>query len=209
MNFFDRTDNYFYNKTKKDFVYIILLIVFLIGFVFFYLIYPAAEKYKNTQMTKYQNLSTQIQQLRVKFNVYNAKITLLSRKAKEEQNRLNILIKKKVFYTELANLLDFAEFDQYKWANIVKDTVQEAKNKGMAVKSVTNKTYNVDIKTGKKMPDIVKRMDIGINLTGKYKNFIYYLYNYENKKELIRVKEMNITSPSQFYVKFSVYGYDK
>jgi hypothetical protein len=105
--------------------------------------------------------------------------------------------------------LDFAEFDQYKWANIVRSTVKDAKNKGMIVKGVTNKIYDVKIKTGKKMPDIVKRMDIGISLEGKYKNFIYYLYSYENRKELIRVKEMNITSPATFVVTFSVYGYNK
>jgi hypothetical protein len=114
-----------------------------------------------------------------------------------------------MFYTELANLLDFAEFDQYKWANLVRETVTDAKNKGMEVTKVENQIYDINTTKNDEMPEIVKRMDIGIELEGKYKNFIYYLYNYENRKELIRVKEMKITSPSTFYVKFSVYGYDR
>jgi hypothetical protein len=209
MKFFDKIDAYFEERPKKDFVYSVILAVFVLGFLIYYFIFPVASKYAQTQEKKYDNLVTQLSNLKVRLNVYNARISLLSRKIKEKQNELASLNKKKIFYSELVNLLDFAEFDQYKWANIVRSTVKDAKNKGMIVKGVTNKIYDVKIKTGKKMPDIVKRMDIGISLEGKYKNFIYYLYSYENRKELIRVKEMNITSPATFVVTFSVYGYNK
>jgi predicted nuclease with TOPRIM domain len=139
-----------------------------------------------------------------------ARVSLLNKKVKEKQSKLTTLKKQKMFYEELANLLDFAEFDQYKWANLVQETVIDAKKKGLDVTKVENQLYNINYtNVNKNFPDITKRMDIAIEVEGKYKNFIYYLYNYENRKELIRVKEMKITSPSTFYVKFSIYGYNR
>jgi Tfp pilus assembly protein PilO len=215
MSVFNKIDNYFYSRQKKEFVYMVILAVFLIGFVIYYFLYPLAAEYKTKQEKKYSSLSTQYQVAKTSIRVLEARISLLNKKIKEKQSKVATLKKQKMFYTELANLLDFAEFDQYKWANLIRETVTDAKNKGMEVTKVENQIYDInttkkaDDKKLVKMPEIVKRMDIGIELEGKYNNFIYYLYNYENRKELIRVREMNITSPSTFYVKFSIYGYDQ
>ena len=213
MKLFDRIDEYFYSKTKKEFIYTILLFIILVAFIIYYFIYPIAQQYNKKQESQFHSLTTKLNNLKITNNVLQARINLLNKKIKQQTLELATLSKKKMFYNELANLLDFAEFDQYKWAKLVKDTVNDAKAKGMLVTNVENKIYDVNItnndKQTNKLPKIIKRMDIGIELEGKYKNFIYYLYNYENRKELIRVKEMKITSPSTFYVKFSVYGYDR
>jgi len=211
MKVLSSIDNYFYNKSKKEFIYFILLIIIVIGFIVYYFIYPLASNYYKKQYTQFQNLSTKLRNLEISNNVLKTKISFLNKKIKQQNLQLASLKKKKMFYDELANLLDFVKFDQYKWAKLVQNTVLDAKQKGMRVKNVENKIYDVNIttKNDKKLPSITKRMDIGIELEGKYKNFIYYLYNYEDKKELIRVNKMKITSPSTFYVKFSVYGYDK
>ncbi len=209
MKSFDRLDSYFYEKNKKDFIYLIILTVFLIGFIIYYFLYPVVVNYKIKEEKKYSNLTNQYHMLNTSIRVLQTRISVLNKQIKQKQSKVATLKKQKMFYTELANLLDFAEFDQYKWANLVRETVRDAKNKGMEVKKVENEIFDVNTTKKTKMPEIVKRMDIGIELVGKYKNFIYYLYNYENRKELIRVKEMKITSPSTFYIKFSVYGYDR
>ncbi|WP_457564672.1 hypothetical protein [Caminibacter sp.] len=209
MKVFERIDSYFYQRPKKEFIYILILIVLITGFLIYWFVFPAVEKYYAEQKQKFATLTNEFNNLQLRLNVFNARKTILAKKIKQNENKLASLQKKKIFYSELINLLDFAEFDQYKWANLVKSTVADAKSKGMIVKGITNKIYDVNITTGKEMPNIVKRMDIGISLEGKYKNFIYYLYSYEDRKELIRVKEMNITSPATFQVVFSVYGYNK
>lgn len=209
MKSFDRLDSYFYEKNKKDFIYLIILTVFLIGFIIYYFLYPVVVEYKMKEEKRYSNLTNQYHMLNTSIRVLQTRISVLNKQIKQKQSKVATLKKQKMFYTELANLLDFAEFDQYKWANLVRETVRDAKNKGMEVKKVENEIFDVNTTKKTKMPEIVKRMDIGIELVGKYKNFIYYLYNYENRKELIRVKEMKITSPSTFYIKFSVYGYDR
>jgi hypothetical protein len=215
MNLFEKIDNYFYERDKKEFLYTIVLIIGVIGFLIYYFVYPAIEEYKSKEEKSYQESLSKFQKLKTSIRVLEARVSVLNKKIKEKQNQLTILKKQKMFYTELANLLDFAEFDQYKWANFVRETVKDAKNKGLEVVKVENKIYdvNIDLKKGKKKSKnssfIVKRMDIAIQLEGKYKNFIYYLYNYENRKELARVEEMKILSPSNYYVKFSIYGYNK
>ena len=50
-------------------------------------------------------------------------------------------------------------------------------------------------------------MNFGLNLEGQYKNFIYYMYKYENIKPLIRVDNFQIKAPDKFYIEFSLYGY--
>ena len=81
-----------------------------------------------------------------------------------------------MFYEELANLLDFAEFDRYKWANIVQETVIDAKKKGLEVTKVENELYDINnTKSTNDFPDITKRMDIAIEVEGKYKNCLCYI----------------------------------
>jgi len=208
MNTFDKIDNYFYSKDKKELVYTIVLLILVIGFLIYYFIFPNIQTYKQAQEKKYSELQTKYNISKNTLRVLQIRVSVLNKQIKEKQIRLTALKKQKMFYDELANLLDFAEFDQHKWANFVKKSVIDAKNKGINVVKVENKIYKIN-QTNSDMPNIVKRMDIGIQLQGQYTNFIYYLYNYENRKELIRVNEMNITSPSTFYVKFSIYGYDR
>ncbi len=209
MNVLKNIDKYFEEKPQKEFIYFVLMIVILIAFLMYYFIYPLANKYESFEENRYNELITKINNLNVKLNVFMARKTILIKRNKEKKSLLASLEKKKIFYSELANLLDFAEFDQYKWANIVKSIVDSAKEKGLILKDVYNKIYDLNLSTGKDMPNIVKRMDIGVALKGSYRDFVYYLYGYENRKELIRVKDMNITSPTSFMVTFSIYGYNK
>jgi hypothetical protein len=219
MNVFNKIDNYFYERDKKDFFYTILAVVSLVGFIIYYFVYPMVSEYEKVQEEKYIKLTRKYKNTKNSIRALETRISILKRKIKKEENKVAILKKQKMFYTELANVLDFAEFDQYKWANLVKETVIDAKNKGLEVVKVENQIYDINTtkidnkknKTKKitNMPEIVKRMDIGIELEGKYRNFIDYLYKYENRKELIRVREMNLKAPSTFYIKFSIYGYDQ
>jgi hypothetical protein len=186
------------------------MIALVIGAIVYYVVLPSAKNYETTQKKVYSQLSEKYENMKTAINVYSLKVSVLSKKIEQMHSVLNSLRKKDMFYGELADLLDFARFDKNKWAQIVKNSVKNAKDNGLEVLKITNKTYDVKVKgKNKNMPHIVKRMDIGLKLRGKYKNFIYFLYNYENRKDLIRVNEMNITSPATFDVKFSIYGYDK
>ena len=132
---------------------------------------------------------------------------------KISRTKLINLKKQESFYEELTDLLDFARFNKQKWANYVKNLILDAKNEGMKVKLIENKIYDEDVNNTKlkNLPErlIVKKMSIGIELNGNYKNFIHYIYKYENLKDLLRIGAIKINSKNNYYVKFFLYGYKK
>ncbi len=201
-------DNYFYSRSKKEAVYIYLMIAILIGFIIFYFIYPKTKEYAIEQKKINADLLSKKINLETTQRIYQAKVTLLNKKIKELTSELEILKKQKTFYTELTSLLNFANFDQYKWAQLVKESVDAAKSEGMKVIKISNNLYD-DQNATKKTDFLVKRMDMDIYLRGDYKNFIFYVYNFENRKDLIKVSEMNVTSPTKYYLKISIYGFVK
>ena len=53
----------------------------------------------------------------------------------------NALKKRKDFYDELANLLDFVQFNSYKWGEFVKELVINAKKEGLKVLFLPDQLY--------------------------------------------------------------------
>jgi len=206
MNILKKIDKYFYEHSAKDALYVYLLIAVVIGFIMFYFIYPAAKKYSQTQQNLYTKLINDRQSLETTKNVLQARIAVLNKKIKELSTNLEQLKKQKIFYTELTSLLNFANFDQYKWAQLVKESVDAAKSEGMRVIKISNNIYD-DKNITKKSDFLVKRMDMDVRLKGDYKNFIFYIYNFENRKDLIKVSEINVTSPTDYGLKISIYGF--
>jgi hypothetical protein len=133
-----------------------------------------------------------------------AQIINLNKTIKELSLTKTTLHKQKLFFDDLVSLLDFAEFNKYKWASYVKNVVKDAKNEGLKLIDFKNKLYNNNDNNY-----INKKMDITVNVNGEYKNLIYYIYKYENTKELLRVNELNINDKGKYMIKFSLYGYKK
>jgi hypothetical protein len=194
-------DALFEGKSKKDILYLYASVVLAIGFIIFYFIYPMSASFKEKEEKKYKENTQKLSQLKSQKNVFNAQIIMLTKQIKQISLQKNSLQKQKVFFDDLLNLLDFIEFDKYKWADYFKHIVDGAKEEGLDLIDFTNKIYNND-------KNIVnKKMDIIIHTKGNYKNLISYIYRYENTKELIRVDELNITDKGDFMIKFVLYGY--
>ena len=215
MKLLDRIDNYFYEKgSKKELVYSIVLIVFVLGFLMFYYVLPIAKTFEEKAKSTYENVLSSLQREKVELNVLKAKKIQSQKKLQMISKQLNELKKEKIFFDELTNLMDFAQFNQARWAEFVKNIIIDAKNEGLRVKLVKNITINEDKnkKTSlKKLPKsiIVKKMSIGLKLNGNYINFIHFIYKYEDRKDLIRVEKMKVNGRNDYYVEFSLYGYEK
>jgi hypothetical protein len=137
-------DKFFYNKNKRDILYIHLMAIFLVGFVIFYFIYPLSSAFKNNQEKIYNRNIQVLDNLKVKKNVYLAQIVSLTKTIKKNSLIKNSLYKQKLFFDDLISLLDFAEFNKYKWAEFLKNIVQDAKNEGLKLISFENYFYNND-----------------------------------------------------------------
>jgi hypothetical protein len=204
MKYQNFLDKFFENKSKKDIIYIHIMAIFLIGFVIYYFIYPMSLSFKDIQRKTYnQNVQT-LNKLKLQKNIFTVQIVNLTKTIKKLSLAKNALKKQKFFFDDLISLLDFAEFNKYKWANYVKNIVQDSKNEGLKLTDFKNTLYNKDSDSF-----INKKMDLTISAEGKYKNLIYYIYKYENTKELLRVNELNISDKGKYLIKFSLYGYKK
>ena len=204
---FDKIDDYFISKTKKEFFYTILVIAFLIGFVFFYFINPKAMAYEKENVKKFDTIKSSLKESKIQLNVFKIRKRSLEKELKTINKKLTQLNKEKVFYSQLANLLDFAQFNKQKWAQFIKNIVLDAKAEGMEVESIENHTFEKKDKKINVNKFIMKKMDIVLSLSGNYKNFIHYMYKYENMKPLIRVEDFKISDINTYYIKFSLYGY--
>jgi hypothetical protein len=197
-------DKFFEKKNKKDILYIHIMTIFLIGFVIYYFIYPISFDFRTNQEKNYNQNIQSLNNLKTQKNVYISQIGMLNKTIKKLILTKNSLNKQKLFFDDLVSLLDFAEFNKYKWADYVKSIVYDAKNEGLKLIDFTN-TLNTD-KNGK---FINKKMDITVNINGEFKNLITYLYKYENTKELLRISELNGSDKGSFMIKYSLYGYEQ
>jgi len=213
MKLLDKIDKYFYEKeSKKEFFYALGAIVLALGFIIYYYIFPAVQNFDKQSKDQYNNLVSTLQRERVQLNVLKVKNIQSQKKLQTLNKELKQLKKEKMFFDELTNLMDFAEFNKERWAEFVKNVISDAKSEGLKVTLVENKIYDEnDKKEFKKLPSnlLVKKMSIGLKLKGNYINFIHFIYKYEDKKDLIRVEDMKIKDRHNYYVKFTLYGYEK
>jgi len=198
-------DKFFKNKTKKEIIYIHLITILLIGFIIYYFIYPISSDFKKREEKKFSQNTQTLNNLIVQKNVYIAQIANLNKNIKKLTLTKNSLYKQKIFFDDLVSLLDFSEFNKFKWAEYVKNIVYDSKEEGLKLIKFENSIYNDKNSSS----FINKKMDINVSVKGKFKNLIYYLYKYENTKELLRVNEINISDKGEFMIKYTLYGYEK
>jgi hypothetical protein len=203
MKLINEIDSYFYAKSLKDVLMFYLMILLVVGFVVFYFFYPNAKKYRDTQLNTYNKIKIQLQDLKTQKNVLNSQIIALEKRIKNLTLEKATLKKQKDFYNELANLLAFIDFNQYKWGEFVRNLVLNAKKEGLKVLGFTNKVYS------KNKGLINKKMEINLKVDGEYKNLLYLIYKYENLKDLLRVEKILIDKDKNFEIKFTLYGYEK
>ena len=203
MKILDRIDEYFSQKAQKDMIMIYVMVAMIVGFIVLYFLWPQAQEYRNREIKLFRKTQSQLNQLRIQKNILSSRIVLLKKRIKNLTLEKNGLKKQKDFYDELANLLDFVEFNQYKWGNFVKNLVFNAKKEGLRVLGFKNVLFN------EKKGLINKKMEITLTVEGGYKNLLYLIYHYENIRDLLRVEEMKINNNEIYKVKFTLYGYEK
>ena len=204
MKLIENIDNYFYSKSQKDTYMMYLMILFVIGFVAFYIILPKTQHYQKTQLDQYNKTTHQFNELNKNNKKLRGQIISFNKEIKNLKLQRAALKKQEDFYTELANLLDFVEFNKQKWGKFVKNLIINAKKEGLKVISFTNDKIFTD-----KINSINRKMEINVNLKGEYKNLLYFIYHYENKRDLVRIEHINIDKNRNFEIKFTLYGYEK
>ena len=206
MNVINSIDKYFYSKNKKDMLMIFLLVLVFIGFVFFYFLLPETQKYNKKQHQDFINNNYKLNIMETTNKSLNIEIVKLKKTIKNLMLQRTSLKKQEDFYEELANLLDFVEFNKQKWGNFVKNLVANATSQGLDVLGFDNKVYDMEKENN---DSVNKKMDITLKMNGNYKDLIMLMYNYENTKDLLRIENMKIDANNTYQIKFVLYGYDR
>ena len=204
LNIIDKIDQSFYNKSKQDIALTYFLAVLVIGFIFFYFIIPQIRAYKISEYNKNISLKTQKRTLINENRVLSTQILTKNKTIKQLAIQKNLLIKQKTYFNELSDLLNFIDFNKEKWSKFVKNLVKNAQKEGLKVESFSNIIFN-----NKKVKGINEKVMFTVKLKGTYKNFIYFLYLYENRKDLLRVTGISMDSKREYVVNFVMYGYEK
>jgi len=205
MKAFEQIDSYFKEKDKKEFYYVLVGIIFLIGFLFIYYLYPITMDYRDKNLKKYNDTQNKLNQEINNLASLKKKNIDLTNELKIKTNKLISLKKEETFYSQLVSVLDFATFNRYKWADFVKNMINDAGDEGLKVEVIKNEIVdNSDSNT-----TIVKNMIIDMKVKGSYKNFIHYLYQYEKLKDLIRIEKMVMDSNDSYEIEIDIYGYKK
>jgi len=203
MSLVNRLDEYFEGKDKKEIIITYLMVFLVIGFLIIYFILPKAQQYKEDQEKIFKSYKMQITNVKNENTILSTRIMALKKRLKSLILEKTALKKQKDFYDELANLLDFTEFNKYKWGEFVNNLVIDAKNDGLTVLGFENKIFE----KGKGL--INKKMEITINVEGEFKNVVDFIYKYEDIKDLLRVEGIDVDKDKNYKIKFTLYGYEQ
>jgi len=207
MKLLEKVDNYFYEKnSKKEFYYSIGAIVLALGFVIYYYVFPIVNQLNEHVHKEYSKLNSTIKATQMEIMVLKAQNIRFKNKLKEFNENIKKLYKEKSVLSDIINVMDFARFNEFKWAGFVKNVISDANMNGLKVQLVDNKIFNNE---GNISDILSKKMSIGLELNGNYINLINFIYRYENRKDLIRVEKIDIKDKNNYYVKFVLYGYEK
>jgi putative ubiquitin-RnfH superfamily antitoxin RatB of RatAB toxin-antitoxin module len=204
MSLIDKIDKTFYEKSKKDTMIIYLLAVVVIGFVFFYFIIPQAKSYRMSEYNTNIDLKGQINTFKRENRTLSNRVFTLNKNIKDLAVQKKVLIKQKAYYDELSGLLNYVDFNKEEWGEFVKNLVINAQKDGLRVESFSNLIIN-----DSKAKGITEKMIFSVRLRGTYKNLVYFLYSYENRKDLLRVAGISMDSKREYVVNFIMYGYEK
>ena len=139
MSILEKIDNYFYEKpSKKEFYYILGLIIAMIGFGFYYYIFPIAEDYHKKEEKRFQSLNNSIRNTQRDITLLKVRRVKLIKEEKDTRYTLKELKKDRVVFSQLVNVLDFAQFNRLKWARIVKNIIKDAKKDALEVMFIEN-----------------------------------------------------------------------
>jgi len=164
---------------------------------------PYTQELNDKSSKKNVSLKVSLMQKKAQRMVFNTQVVKLYREIKEVIQTRGELKKKRDFFEDLVNSINFIKFDKYIWGEFVKNIVINANKLSLSVINIENHIFDETNST------INKKMEITTTLNGDYKNFIKFIYNYENRKDLIRVNKIDIKDKNDFVITFSMYGFSK
>ena len=196
----DQLDEFLESQKDSEQKVFFFLPVLLFGFLSYYFLYPVTDENLKNSVQESNSLKTKI--LATKNDNIRLKNSNLRLSAiiKKEDKALVILHKNQKEVDELVKELMFLKFDLNKWADFYNKIPNMAQKAHLIIQSLQN---DMLLESNKAL--INKKMSLKINLTGNFVDFIKFMNKFESKKELVKIKSIEINGLNMI-LEIDIYG---
>jgi len=196
----DNLDQFFETQKEQEQKLLFFLPVLLFGFLSYYFIYSITDENLINAINSNKSLNQKISKIKsdnIKLRRKNAKLNKTLKVANKTLKELNT---QKVELDTLLKKLQFLKFDLIKWADFYNTIPNLVKKHNLIIVQLDNLMLD---KNKDKL--VQKKMEITISTIGDFINFIKFINEFESKKELIKVKALNIKS-NKMFITLDIYG---
>jgi len=195
----DKIDAFLNAQKEEEAKLLFILPIILFGFLSYYSLYPITDKIQNNSETKNQQLKSKLSDVKASIQTLKTKNLKIQATLKQADKKLAKLQENKQTLTKLVNQLSFLKFDIDKWAKFYDKIPSVAKNNHITI----IKLNNVLINQNKDL--ISKKLEIKIDGIGDFVNFVKFLFYFENQKELLKIKNIQLDQDN-ISITFDIYG---
>jgi len=196
----DQLDNFLASQKESEQKLFFFLPILLFGFLSYYFLYPITDESLTNSINKNRSLKTNIQNVQNTNNKLKTNIIKIQKVIKKEDKKIAVLKKNKEELDKLLKQLMFLKFDLNKWSNFYNNIPNIAKQNHLVIESLQN-----DLTLDNKIKLINKKMTLTINVTGNFVDFIKFMNRFESKKEVVKIRSINMTG-NNLIVVIDIYG---
>ena len=183
-------DEFLEAQKKSELQVFFLLPIIMFGFIAYYFVYPytdgALKQAQNNEQQVIKNISDTKNKIS-RLNMTNIRIANSIRKVGKE---IASLKETRMQLENMVGHLSFLRFDLNKWAKFYNEIPKLAKKHNLVILSLKNVVNNpTNNKT--KNNYVHEKMQISIKVMGDYRNVIKFMNEFENRRELLKVKSFS------------------
>jgi len=201
MNILNQIDEFLDQQKESEQKVFFFLPVLLFAFLSYYFIYPITDADLNKAIQKDKSLHKDISKIVLSNQRLTRENLTINNRIKQIDKEIKLLLTSQKKIDSLITKLSFLKFDLNKWAKFYNDIPTIAKKHHLIINFLQN-SMMLDTTTN----DLVeKKMELIINVSGNFVDFLRFINTFESKKELVKVKYINIDG-SKMLVVIDIYG---
>ena len=176
----DKFDDFLETQKKSEQIMLFLLPIMIFGFISYYFVYPVTNQLLKENQNKHyrylQNINRLINQNRALQIAIVRDIKLL----KSSNKNIQLLIENKKHFSTLLSKLAFLKFNIKKWSEFYNKIPEIAKKHHLVILNLKNISYEQN-------STISKKLSFDIKVTGNFVDFVKFINDFENQKEILKI----------------------
>lgn len=196
----NQLDQFFNKQKESEQKLMFFLPLLLFGFISYYFVYPISDQALRHALSTNKNLKLEIVNTKRNNTILMSNNAQIKRTLKVAEEKLKELRKSKEEIQKLVDRLSFLKFNLDKWGKLYNDIPSIAKKYHLTILKLDN---TLSLEPNNKL--IQKNMDILINVSGRFVDFIKFIHYFEAKKELVKITSIKIEK-NKMLLRISIYG---